>query len=551
MIAFPAFGRQMFAPYAKIYYTILSMLHNDMASPDNPAIELSSDGPSRRLFMKTAAASVPLALAGCAGDVDDGRPDGELLWGGSVPVQSLDPHFESAAATARVLENITQGLVRVNWDYELEPLLAESWETSEDNLEITFSLREGVLFHDGTELTADDVLASFTRIEEQEGLAADYMALVDSMDAADEYTFEMVLTEPFAPLLSRMATSHMHVLPAHQAEQSQDEFTEPIGTGPFEFESMEIDSEFVMVKYDDYWDDGLPHLERVTKNEIPDNDNRLNTFRAGEVDFINDVPPRHASDLEDDSEVDFINRFPKSLVYLGVNCNEEPFDSRDARLALEYAIDKNEVMEAALYGQGQVAASPAAPDSEWEHPDLQPRQQDYELAQEHLDAAGYSDGFEATFQIPQQYNDQVSAAQIIESQASEVGIELDIQMITWSNWLSDVYTDQNFQATTSSYLGLWFPDAGFHRPLHSDGAFFFTGWEDEEYNDLVDEARQLYDIEERAPLYHDAAELLKERRSGHILLYWMPTLMARTNDFTGEVMAPDGSTFRFEDTQLE
>ncbi len=549
-----------------------------MATPNSSQdASLSSTKSSRRLFMKAAASGIPIAFAGCVGGDDSGNGNGNggngngngnggngdvssgnggvsdeanaLLWGGSVPVQSLDPHFESAAATARVLENITQGLLRVNWDYELEPFLAESWETSDDNLEITFSLREDVVFHDGTEFTSEDVIESFRRIDEGEAIAAGYMDRVASMSTPDDYTFVMELSEPFAPMLFRLATSDMHILTAEQAQQ--DSIDEPIGTGPFQFESIEIDSEFVMTKFDDYWDDDLPYLDKVTKLEISDDDNRLNTFQAGELDFINDVPPRHAEDLEDDPDVDFINRFPKSLVYLGVNCNEEPFDSRDARLALEYAIDKQEVMEAALYGQGQVATSPATPGSQWEHPSLEPREQDFEKAQEHLEAAGYPDGFEATFQIPEQYNDQVTAAQVIEASAAQVGIELDIQLITWSNWLSDVYSDQNFQATTSSYLALWFPDAGFHRPLHSDGAFFFTGWEDEEYNELVEEARTLYDMEERAPLYHEAAEMLKERRSGHIMLYWTPTLMARHNGYTGEVMSPDGSTFRFEDTQLE
>ncbi|GAB7090669.1 peptide-binding protein [Halorubrum luteum] len=529
----------------------------------------TSEGPSRRLFIKAATAGVPIAFAGCLGDDDENGDAGsgdaetdvetptsggvsgenELIWGGSVPVQSLDPHFESAAATARVLENITQGLLRVNWEYELEPLLAEDWETSEDNLEITFSLREGVVFHDGTAFTSEDVIESFRRIRDGGAIAGEYMERVDEMETPDDHTFVMRLEEPFAPMLFRMATSDMHILTAEQA--GQDSISEPIGTGPFEFDSMEIDNEFVMTNFDEYWDDELPYLDKVTKLEISDDDNRLNTFSAGELDFINDVPPRHAESLEEDPDADFINRFPKSLVYLGVNCNEPPFDSRDARLALEYAIDKEEVMEAALYGQGQVATSPASPGSEWEHPSLEPREQDFEKAQEHLEAAGYPDGFEATFQIPEQYNDQVTAAQVIEASAAQVGIDLDIQLITWSNWLSDVYTDRDFQATTSSYLALWFPDAGFHRPLHSDGAFFFTGWEDQEYNDLIDEARTVYDMSERAPIYHEAAELLKERRSGHILLYWTPTLMARHNNYTGEVMSPDGSTFRFEDTQLE
>ncbi|WP_255194322.1 ABC transporter substrate-binding protein [Natronobeatus ordinarius] len=523
---------------------------------------VSSSGPTRRHVISAAAAGVPLALAGCLGNGDDEADDGastgptgepgyggELRWGGSVPVQNLDPHFESAAASARVLENITQGLVRVNWDYDLEGLLAESWESSEDNMEITFSLREGVQFHDGSAFTSEDVLASYTRIQEREGLAADYLSLVESMEAPEEYTFELELSEPFAPLLFRMATSHMHIVPAHQAEEASIDV--PIGTGPFEFESREIDAEFVMARFDDYWDDEYPYLDRVTKTEIPDNDVRLDRFQAGEVDFINDVPPRHADGLKDEPGVDFIERFPQSLVYLGLNCDEEPFDNRDARIALEYTIDREEVVEAALYGNGMVANSPATPGSDWEHPSLEARRQDFEKAQEHLEAAGYPDGYEATFQIPEQYNDQVTAAQVIQSSASEVGIDLDIQLITWSNWLSDVWEERNFQATTSSYLALWYPDAGFHRPLHPEGAFFFTGWDDDEYNALVDDARQLYDMDERAPLYHEAAEMLKEKRSGHIMLYWLPTLMARNENYQGEVMSPDGSTFRFEDTWLE
>ncbi|AXR79941.1 ABC transporter substrate-binding protein [Natrarchaeobaculum sulfurireducens] len=526
---------------------------------------------SRRTFVKTGLAGVPIALAGCLGEGDDDDGDepelgeideepgdvdlsdavhgGELEWGGSVPVQGLDPHMEDAAASHQVLENITQGLVRVNWEYDLDPVLAEDWESSDDNLELTFFIREGVTFHDGTELTSEDVIASFDRVQEFDGLGAQYLEPVATIDNPDDYTVEFELDEPFAPLLSRMATSYLHILPAHQAEQ--DSIDEPIGTGPFKFESRELDTEFVMERYDDYWEDDLPYLDRVMKQEISSGDNRLDTFHAGEVEFINDVPPRHIEELSNDPDVDLIQRFPQSLTYVGLNCTEPPFDDPDARRALDYAIDREEVLEAALYGQGQVASSPAVPDSDWEHPDIQPLEQDLDLAQEYLEAAGYPDGFEASFQIPEDYEDQVQAAQIIQNSASQVGIDLDIQQITWSNWLSDVYEEQNFEATTSSYLALWYPDAGFHNFLHPEGSLFFTGWEDEEYNDVVEEARTLYDVEDRAPLYHEAAELLREKSPGHLFLYWMPTLMARTHNYKGEVASPDGSAFRFEDTWLE
>lgn len=513
---------------------------------------------TRRRFLRGTAATVPLALAGCFGGGDDGSAaddDGEpqhggtLNWGGSVPVQSLDPHFESAAASARVIENITEGLVRLNWDYEVEPHLAESFDVSDDQTEMSFSIRQGVQFHDGTELTSEDVVATFDRIAEQGGLASDYFGYIDSYEAPDEYSFELYLNEPFAPMLSRLATKDMHILTAEQA--AQEDIEELIGTGPFEFESRELEHEFVMVRNENYWREDYPYLDRVEKTEMPDAERRLDTFRAGEVDFVNDVPPRHADQLENDPEVDLIERFPKSLTYLGMNCEREPFDDKDARLALDYAIDKEKVIEAALYGKGQPAASPGVPNSPWEHPDLEVRPQDFDRAREHLERAGYPDGYEATFKIPEQYDDQVSAAQVIQSDASEVGIELDIELITWSNWLSDVYTDRNFQATTSSYLAIWEPDDAYHKFLHPEGAFFFTGWTNEEYNELVEQARTEFDTEARAELYHQAAEIQHEERSGHLLLYWMPNLHARSNDYSGEVMSPDGSTFRFEDTWLE
>ena len=532
----------------------------------------------RRRFLRATAVGAPFTLAGCLGDddpddvtddtgdadddddvpgdtpSDDGSGDdaiygGELQWGGSVPVQSLDPHLESAAASSRVLENITEGLVRVNWEYELEPHLAESWTVSEDQTEIEFAIREGVEFHDGTELTSADVLASFERIRDGEMLAAGYFPFIESMSAPDEHTFSLQLTEPFTPLLSRMATSEMHIVPESQTDQSQIEV--PIGTGPYEFESRELDAEFVMVRNDDYWRDEYPYMDRIVKTEIPDDESRLNSFEAGELDFVNDVPPRRVTEVEENPDVEYIERFPQSLVYLGLNCDEEPFDDLDARLALDYAIDKEDVVEAALYGNGLTTASPAPPGSEWVHPDVDPRPRDVDRAREHLEAAGYPDGFEASFKIPQPYADQVTAAEVIHSQALEVGIELNIEQITWSNWLSDVWTDRNFQATTSSYLALWYPDAAFHRFLHPDGAFFFTGWDDDEYNELIEDARQAFDIEQRADLYHEATEILQERRSGHLLLYWMPNMMARYPQFNGEIMSPDGSTFRFEDTWLD
>ncbi|WP_435365542.1 ABC transporter substrate-binding protein [Haloarchaeobius sp. DYHT-AS-18] len=534
----------------------------------------------RRRGVLGATATGALGLAGClgggsggddggdsgggGGGNDDGGSGGDggnsgtpqsggtLQWGGAVPVQGLDPHLESAAATARVLENIVEGLVKLNDDYSFSPHLAKSMETSEDNTKFTFELEEGVTFHNGKEMTSADVLASYKRVKNNEKfLANGFMQNVDSMAAPDDYTFELTLKEPLAPFIAKMSTEELAILPKEQAEKG--EIKEPIGTGPYKFESREIETSFTMAKNEDYWDDSIdgPYLDKVVKSEVTDPSVRLQSFKAGEYDFINGIPPSDVERVQSDDSVNFQKKFPKALVYLGLNCNEEPFDNKHARLALDYAIDKEKATEAALYGTGQATASPAAPGSPWVNEDIQPRERDIDKAKEHLEKAGMPDGFSVSFKIPQSYPAQVQAAQVIADDASEAGIELNIQKITWSTWLSDVYSKQNFQATTSSYLALYYPDVSFYKFLHPNGAFFFTGWENDEYNTLVEDARRMYDQEARAEKYQKATEILHEERAGHLFLFWQANLYGAQPNYKGDMGTADGSTLSFADNYLE
>lgn len=524
----------------------------------------------RRTFLGSAAAFTA-AVAGCSGDSDAGSTEttddgdtattvlsgstksgGTLQWGGAVPVQGLDPHLDSAAASKRVLENVYEELLQLQFDYSLQPHLAESIETSDDDTLITANLQQGVTFHDGSEMTSADVLASYERVANGEYLASGFFSSVEELRTPDEYTFEIQLSEPLAPFMAKMATAELAIMPESDAEKDQVET--PIGTGPYQFDSREIESSFTMTKYEDYWaasDENGPFLDTIVKSEIEDPSVRLQSFQAGEYDFINGIAPKDVGTVEGMSNGRLEKQFPKSLVYLGMNCNQSPFDDKDARLALDYAIDKQQVMEAALYGTGRTTATPATPGSPWVNEDVQPRDRDLDKAQEHLDAAGVSDGYSVTFKIPQSYPAQVQAAEVISDQASEAGIEMNIQQITWNSWLSDVYTNQDFQATTSSYLALWYPDVSFYKFLHPDGAFFFTGWTNDEYNSLVEEARRLYDDGERADIYKQATEILHEDRAGHMFLWWDANLYGATDAYKGEIGAPDGSTLRFHDNWLD
>ncbi|KAB1185144.1 MULTISPECIES: ABC transporter substrate-binding protein [Haloferax] len=559
------------------------MQENDKGteSPDS-----SGDGSirgrfDRRTFLGAAATTGAAALAGCTGGSDDGgesggdsgssggsggssdddtetaeasggKQGGTLQWGGAVPVQGLDPHIDTSAASKRVLENIYEEVVALQDDYSIKPHLAKSFDQSDDNTLLTFELREGVKFHNGKEMTSEDVLASYERVQNGDYLATGFFEFVEELRAPDDYTFEIQLTEPFAPFLAKMATAELSVMPAENA--AKDMVETPIGTGPYKFDSREIETSFTMVRNEDYWgtsDEDGPFIEEIVKSEIPDPSVRLQSFLAGEYDFINGIAPKDVSRVEQAPDVRFEKQFPKSLVYLGMNCDVAPFDNKDARIALDYAIDKEKVAEAALYGTGETTASPAAPGSPWVNPDVEPRPRDLEKAQEHLDAAGMSDGYTATFKIPQSYPTQVQAAEVIAADAAEVGINLEIQQITWSTWLSDVYSKRDFQATTSSYLALWYPDVSFYKFLHPNGAFFFTNWVNEDYNALVEEARTIYDEDERAELYHEATQILHDERAGHMFLWWQPSLYGAASQYKGDIGAPDGSTLQFSDNWLD
>ena len=524
---------------------------------------------NRRQFVGAVGTSVPLALAGCtsSGDGSGGgggqgttqgtsggssKSGGTLKWGGAVPVQGLDPHLDSSAASKRVLENIYEELVQLQPDYSLKPHLAKTLKKKENDTLLSMKLREGVKFHDGTEMTSEDVMASYKRVENGDYLATGFFKFVESLNAPDKHTFEVKLKEPFAPFIAKMATAELAIMPKKKAQKT--EVGKPVGTGPYRFESREIDTSFTMTKFDDYWDGGGsdgPYIDKIVKSEITDPSVRLQSFQAGEYDFINGVAPKDVQTVKQMNSARFEKQFPKSLVYLGMNCKRKPFDNKHARLALDFALDKKQIAEAALYGTGKPTATPATPGSPWVNPDVKPRPRNKQKAKEHLKKAGMPDGYSATFKIPQSYPTQVQAAKVISDQASDVGINLEIQKITWNSWLSNVYSKRNFQATTSSYLALWYPDVSFYKFLHPEGAFFFTGWTNDKYNKLVEEARHMYDEKKRAEKYHKATEILHQERAGHLFLWWQANLFAGVNEYKGDMGAPDGSTLRFQNNWLD
>ncbi len=350
------------------------------------------------------------------GDDPDGDPPaatGGILRAaiGGDPDQ-LDPHTTTSSFAFTILENVYDTLVQPGDDLTLEPALAESWDVSDDQLTWTFALRDGVSFHDGSALTAEDVIASYERIRD-EGANGWRLDAVDSFAAPDDLTVEITLVRPAPNLLDQIgAFKGMAIAPAAALEAGTlDE--EPVGTGPFRFVSFTPGDAVELEAFEDYWGDG-PNLDGVEFRVIPDEGVKLTNLQTGEVDWIDSVPPEQLDTLEGSDELVIGRTAGNDYWYLALNNAREPYDDPAVRQAIAYALDIESITEAARFG----AASPnetAIPETSFWYHQYAPFGYDTDRAQSMLDDAGVS-GLSIDLMVTNEFPETVTAGQVIADQ---------------------------------------------------------------------------------------------------------------------------------------
>ena len=482
---------------------------------------------------------------------DDGG-DGEaiLVAAQGAEPDRLDPHLTSAYASFQVLENVYDTLVQPGPDLQMEPALAESWEISEDNLTWTFTLREGVTFHNGRALTADDVVYSYNRIMDPDVGAANSFrfASIESVEAPDDLTVVVNLTRPTPNLLVNIGGfKGMAIIPQEIVDDGTID-TFPIGTGPFRFVSQSPDQGIVLEKNPDYWraDEGLPYLDGIRFVQIPDASVKLTNLQTGEVDWIDGVPPQNLEELANDSSV-VLERVPGGdYHYFALNQAREPFDNPDVRRAIAMAIDRDVITEAAQFG----AATPnqtAIPASNFWASDYSPfTPGDTEGATALLEAAGVSD-LTVEFMVSSDFPETVTQAQVIASQLAEIGVTVEISDVDFGTWL-DRQGAGDFDAFMLSWIGNIDPDDFYYAQHHSEGTFNFQGYSNPDVDALLDEARVETDQDARKALYDEAVQLIVDDAS-YIYLYNPENVQAWGPQVTGYEVRGDNA-IRFVEAQL-
>ena len=364
----------------------------------------------RRDFLKSTATIIggatlgPSFNTGPAAAEDAPVKGGTLIWGHSETTQNLDIHQTGTASTVRVLQNVHDAIVTVDKNLTVIPSLAQSFEQSPDLLTYTFHLRPGVKFHNGKPMTSADVKYSFDRVHDKATGAVNFEVFNDvaAIETPDDLTVVIKMNRVNAPFLSRLAENGAGaIIPQGSGEQQGKA---PIGAGPFKFVRREFGHEVELARFDDYWG-GPAYLDKVIAREVTEPTVRLTGLRTGEMHMINDIPADRMKEVKGDPKLQVVTWFPLNWDFVNMNHDFEPFKDQRVRLAIDLLIDKEALLQGALWGEGKTTASPSFPTSASYNATLKNRPQDIEKAKQLLAEAGYGPGkldlvFKATTNYP-------------------------------------------------------------------------------------------------------------------------------------------------------
>jgi len=435
----------------------------------------------------------------------------------AVDPGDLTPGKKAQFPPSLIFDQIYDTLMILDRDGTLKPGLATSYEVADDNRSITFHLRQGVKFHHGREFEAKDVVYTFERLLDPEFASpwAKQLSSIESIEAVDKHTVKMDLKEPFAPILSLVATPWYTAIvpydfaPEHNANEAAS------GTGPFEFVEYVPDDHVTLKANPDYWETGYPCVDEVRYSILPDPQAQISAFRQGKADIVALNDPKFIPILEREEGVRFIE--PAGAVNesgLGINTAEGPTSDVRVRRALSLGTDRQALIDTILFGQGQIGTKISCGKVPYgwcagEDEPLPYYEHDPEKARALLAEAGYPDGLELTVQASLPLD--VQTAEILAEQWKEIGVDLEVEQIADFNQQLDNYINVNHQLSIVSLV--WQPDphADVYQIYYSDSPINLGKFKDPELDALLDEGKVELDIDKRIQIYKDVQRLVADQ----------------------------------------
>lgn len=500
---------------------------DDDASGDSVAVDaghettLAPDGTS------AAAGSTP-----AAGSSEAVR-GGVLRAASAVDVTTLDPHAGTSGYDYWMIYPIFDTLLGYDPEtLEPQPGLAESW-TLDEPTTLTLTLRQGVTFHDGTPFDAAAVEYNLDRVKSQESNIKSDLATLESVEVVDDHTVTLHLTEPNSAMLGILADRAGMMVSPTAAEAAGDDFAaNPVGAGPFKFVEHRPGE---LIKYEanpDYWNPDLPYLDGIEYRILAEADTRLNGLLSGEVDFVHRIEPQTVEQVEGNDDLAFeqyVGIGDAKIIYM--DTSKPPFDNKLLRQAVNYALDRESLTEAATFGTGEPAFMPI-PSAHWAYQeDLAPGYEyDPEKARSLVAEAGV-DGLSFSL-VHQPDAVDTRTAEIVQAQLAEAGIDVELAPVELTQSVQEYFTDRKYSGGSFGWTGRPDPNMTFFQ-IFGEDAFFNAGkYAVPGLNELLAEAAATTDVETREEVYSRIVPLTLEE-SIIAPLFFRSTTDAFTTDVTG------------------
>jgi peptide/nickel transport system substrate-binding protein len=475
----------------------------------------------------------------------EGAAEGEPAYGGTliyarnIDAKTLDPHFSAQWSERFMLYNIYNTLVSWDTDFNIIPELAQSWEILEDGSGIVFNLVPNAVFHDGTACDATAVKWNLDRIlnpDNNSNQRGQLEQAVASVEATDPTTLFIALKKPWRPLLAALGERPGFVVSPTAVENSGDQFAlNPVGSGPFKFVEWVPDSHIIVERFEDYWDEGKPYLDRIEMRHVPDTQVAVTMVRTGEAQLTDEVDPPMVEALADATDLHVVNYESWRWNSMQMDVDKPPFDNTDFRQALAYGTDRETVLQLVFGGTGRVMTHPIA--GGWAYdPQLDSLMQyDPAKAQELLASSGVA-GQTLTMTTD---NTRINTdlVQLLQAQYQELGVNVQIETVDSADYFS-LIKDDTIPWGPANWTPRADPDGLLRILWHSTGFQNSNGYNNPEVDRLLDEAAGIYDTEKAAELYHEAERIIVEDAS-YVFIQAPAEFAVVRNEVGGFVYYPD------------
>ncbi len=517
----------------------------------------------KKQVLASAFLALTMMLSACSGGGNSAEPakttpeaskpqsgtSGQLVVAAEQDPVGYDPHKVPAASSVRIYALVYDSLTSLDKNMNLIPGVADSWKVSEDGKTITFQLHKGVKFHNGREMTSEDVKYSFERILNPDtgSIAKSYFSSIDKIETPDPNTVVFHLKNPDSALLANTSSVYASIVPKEVADLNK----EAVGTGPFKMEKNESGQYVLLKKNPDYFVQGEPKVDEIKFQIMKDEAERLAAIRAGKVD-LTVVTADSAKILENSKNITVKSYQSMEYGYLGINVAKKPFDDPRVRQAISYAVDRNQVVQTVWKGEAVTTGpiSPALANWALDANVYQSYKQDVAKAKQLLAEAGYPNGFNTVIETASTYPDMIETAQVLQQQLKAVGINAEINQLEWGNYIKTWKSKDANLMVGRNTSGID-PDRSMRFFFSSTGSGNVWNYSNPKYDELVQKALETTSPDERKKLYEEAQKMIVEQDVPNLFLASPKNFYAVTDKVEGFEPTAAGEVYALEKTSVK